>query len=352
MHVFFVNRSWALVALLLLLVLSGCERKEVVRSDAGLTALTPVNVVPITAVERLYVTAMNEDKVVAIDLARGTVVSEQRVGSKPYGLAVDRPRNQLLVVCALGHEVWFLDLDSFAVLGTAKVGRVPGMVTVDESKAHAYVSNTKGDAFSILDVVARQEIAQIETGKAPYNVEILSNNRLAVLNHDAATLTLVDLDAHIVIETYEAVPKSAGLALHPNGTILYSGGHGSQDDATEILVHDLVQGKNIGKIHTGDMPASMSISNNALHVVLHDSERLVSYALTEGYPEISRLTTGKYPFAVIPILSNENRVAVTNMDSDLVQVFDIAAGKEVQSIPVVGGPVGAVYYIKQSGSRE
>lgn len=352
MHAFSFPRIVALALLALLLALGGCERKEVVKSEAGLTALAPVNTVPISANERLYVTAMNEDKVVAIDLANGKVVSEQRVGSKPYGLAVDRPRNQLLVVCALGHEVWFLDLDTFAVLGTAKVGRVPGMVSVDEASARAYVSNTKGTTVSVLDVVERREVAQLTTGKSPYNVELLSAGRLAVLNHDSAELSIVDLATEQVIETYEAVPKSAGLALHPNRTILFSGGHGTKDDATEILVHDLQQGKNIGKIHTGDMPASMSIAGDALHVVLHDAKALVSYALTETYPEISRLETGKYPFAVIPIASHTNRVAVTNMDSDSVQIFDFALKKEVQQILVAGGPVGVAYYMKEMRGTE
>lgn len=330
-----------LMLLAVALLISGCEQKPAPSSGEE-TSWPPLETRQVVAEQRLYVTAMHEDKVSVIDLATAKVVSEQRVGSKPYGLAIDRTHNQLLVVCALAHELWFLDLDSLEILATLPVGRVPAMVTVDESSGKAYVSNTRGDGITVVDTQTHQAVGHLVTGKAPYNIELLQNGHLAVLNHDDALLVVIDPTDGEIVQRFAAMPKSAGMALHPSRNLLFSGGHGSADNADEIHIHDLNLGINTGTIPTGQMAAYMSVADPYLHVVLHDKEELISFDL-ETYQEVIRMPTGKYPFAVVPVGSS-TLVAVSNMDSENVQIFDIELRAVRHTIDVQGGPVGLAYH--------
>ncbi|OEH85047.1 hypothetical protein BHU72_05400 [Desulfuribacillus stibiiarsenatis] len=332
----------------LLFIGTACGTKDTAKSTTNnpqQEEWAPLNPTPITYNERLYVTAMNEDKVVAIDLATGKVTSEQRVGKKPYGIAVDKDRNQLLIACALSNEVWFLDLDTFDILHKVTVGRIPALIITEEAQNRAYVSNSGADTVSIIDLTSREVIGEIVTGKSPYNLEILPNNRLAVTNHDAGTLVIIDLTTLQILDTFETVPKSSGLAYDIQSDRIYSGGHGVQDDADEVFIFDLTNKEKLGVIPTSDMPAALELADPYLYILLHETKEIVAIDVKKDNTEVARFATGEYPFALTTV-GEFTKVAVTNMDSNSIQIFDVKKQNEISNIAITGGPVGLAYFKK------
>ena len=343
---------WRICCIACILSVLGCSKKETIIINSGSNiqqAKQEIVNEPINSPARLYVTAMMDDKVMAIDIDSGEIISEQNVGSKPYGIAIDYKNRQLVVVCALANEVWFLDADTLAVLGKTEVGKIPALVTIDDLERKAYVSNTVGDAISVIDLDLRTELKQIVTGKSPYNIAVLPNRQLAVLNHEDGNLVRVDLTDGHIIETYEAVQKASGMAVDLKREVIFSGGHGAEDDGREIFVHNLREQNLSSKIDTGGMPSAMMIFGDRLYVLLHESEQLVVLDIKEGIHEINRFSTEKYPFTV-ESLDNGKKIAVTNMDSDSIQIFDSTDGYAVSRLDVPGGPVGIAYY--QNERRE
>ena len=74
-----------------------------------------------------------------------------RVGGSPYGVAVDRTSNRILVTNQHGDDISAIDADTLEVIRTIAVGRYPEAVLGIDGKG--YVANWFSGDLSILDLV-------------------------------------------------------------------------------------------------------------------------------------------------------------------------------------------------------
>lgn len=177
--------------------------------------------------DRMFVTAMGEDKVYLIDLKSLSYVSDIAVGGVPRPLAVTRDHKTLY--CALSDlhgfviadipqrkviekvelprlppgaklpvprtpthglelspnekELWVtscatdtmyvFDTTAKKIVGKVGVGKGPNWVTFSPDGAFCCVSNVLSDDVSILDVARRTEVARIKVGPAPKRLVVV-----------------------------------------------------------------------------------------------------------------------------------------------------------------------------------
>jgi len=322
------------LVLISLLVASGCR--------ANSKAETPPEQPPVhlTGLPRLYVSAMYTDKVVAIDLENYEVLAEQGVGEAPYGLALDRAGNQLLVACSLSSEIWCLDLTTLEKKAVIPVDRWPAYIAVDEEAREAYAGNSGSDTISVIDLDTYREIARVKVGKTPVNVQVLPERRLAVTLHDEGMLALMDLENLQVVSRHPIAGKAAGLAWDGRQELLYTGGHGWQEDNNIVRIHPLANLEVPGQIETPLMPIYLQLTpdGSKLMTLHHRLNQLFVTDVTTGQV-LGEMNTGKTPFSTA--LWDEGRMAaVANMDSNEVQIVDLEHFDTLKFIKVLEGPAG------------
>lgn len=320
------------VFFLCLLLLFGCRSAN--ENERGPT-YKEINLV---SDQRLYVSAMFSDKVVVIDLTTGTVEAEKEVGETPYGLALDRKGNQLLVACSLSNEVWCLDLTTLETNAVIAVDKLPAYISVDEENRRAYVGNSGSDNISVIDLDTLVETDRIQVGKSPVNLEQLPGNRMAVTLHDEGTMIIIDLEKREVQSTHNISPLAVGLAFDAHRQLIYSGGHGLHEDNNMIRIHSLTDLDDVRQMETPLMPIYLKLTpdGSKLLSLYHRIDQLFVFDTATG-ELLGELNTGKLPFS-IALWDNGQRGAIANMDSNEVQIVDIEDLDTVKFIKVLEGP--------------
>lgn len=70
-----------------------------------------------------YVAERDDDSVAAIDIASRSVRARVSVGTHPFALLIDEPRQRLYALNVLSDDVSVVDLNSMKLVSTVKVGR-------------------------------------------------------------------------------------------------------------------------------------------------------------------------------------------------------------------------------------
>lgn len=323
---------WIVCLSFLLLFLTGCRSQT--ENEAGPVAQE----INLDSEKRLYVSAMFTDKVVVVDLETGSVEAEQNVGETPYGLALDRKRNQLLVACSLSNEVWCLDLSTLETKAVIEVGRLPAYISIDEEQRRAYVGNSGSDTISIIDLDTHEEIAKIQVGKTPVNLEKLPDNRLAVTLHDEAVMAIVDLENLQVVSTHAISVRPAGMAFDARRGLIYTGGHGAYEDNAVVRVHAVADFNDVRQIETPLMPIYLELTpdGNKLLSLYHRIDQLFVIDTSTG-EILGEVNTGKLPFSTV-LWDDGQMAAIANMDSNEIQIIDVEHFDTLKFIKVMEGP--------------
>lgn len=288
--------------------------------------------------QRLYVSAMFTDKVVVIDLEAGTIEAEKDVGETPYGMALDRIGNLLLVACSLANEVWCLDLSTLETKAVITVDRLPAYISVHEENRRAYVGNSGSDTISVIDLDTHEEITRIKVGKTPVNLEQLPGNRLAVTLHDEAVMAIIDLDNQQVLSTHEISVRPAGLAFDAERELIYTGGHGSYEDNNMVRIHSLADLSDVRQIETPLMPIYLELTPDGAKLLslYHRIDQLFVIDTSTG-EILGEVNTGKLPFSTA-VWDDGQMAAIANMDSNEIQIVDVEHFDTLKFIKVLEGP--------------
>ncbi len=73
----------------------------------------------------MFVAERDDDSVAAIDVAARVMRARVRVGTHPFALLIDEPRQRLYALNVLSDDVSVVDLRTMKVMATVKVGRAP-----------------------------------------------------------------------------------------------------------------------------------------------------------------------------------------------------------------------------------
>ena len=98
-----------------------------------------------------------------------------RVGGSPYGVAVDRASNRILVTNQHGDNISAIDADTLDVIQKIEVGRYPEAVLGIDGIG--YVANWFWGNLSIFDLATGRRIATLGFGEGPRSMAFIDAAR-------------------------------------------------------------------------------------------------------------------------------------------------------------------------------
>lgn len=200
----------------------------------------------------LYVCASRANQIYKLNLASGKVESQFDTDIAPFDLAIDQPRNRLVVSCWGGKR---------PAQGAKTADSAGTAVEVDERGI------VKGATIAVHDLDSEKYIS-IQTGLQPSDVKIAKDGRILVANanHDTVTEVAPDLKRakSIVIKPdfnlpFGSVPS--GMALDGDNLFVACGGNNA------VAVVSLKgTSKLLGFMPTGWYPSAVSVSKGNLYI--------------------------------------------------------------------------------------
>ena len=104
----------------------------------------------------VFVAERDDDSVALVDVTAGRVRARVKVGSHPFALLFDAPRQRLYALNVQSNDVSVLDTrhaDRLELIATVKVGKAPYGAALAADASLLYVTNQHDDTVSVIDAV-------------------------------------------------------------------------------------------------------------------------------------------------------------------------------------------------------
>lgn len=88
-------------------------------------------------------------------------------GNESHGMAVTPNQKRLVVNSRLNSSIYLYSLPDLKLEGSVEVGKAPDWVTLTPDGKMAYVACAASDYVSVVDLLARREVAKIPVGQVP-----------------------------------------------------------------------------------------------------------------------------------------------------------------------------------------
>jgi YVTN family beta-propeller protein len=126
---------------------------------------------------KLYVVCEGTGSVLAVDLRTKRVISEVKVGQRPWGIALSPDGKTLYVSSEWSDTVSEIDAASFQVRRTLKTGWGPVGLITDRAGKFLYVANGISNSVSIFNLSTGQEIKRFGTQRYPQQIALSRDGR-------------------------------------------------------------------------------------------------------------------------------------------------------------------------------
>ena len=123
-----------------------------------------------TAADRLYISHMDADQLLVLDLRRRKVIAKVPAPGVHGVLAVPQ-LGRVFASATNAREVFTIDARTDAVLARAPAGLYPDGIAYDPRERHAFVSDESGGVETVIDARGRR-VATIDLGGGAGNVQI------------------------------------------------------------------------------------------------------------------------------------------------------------------------------------
>ena len=183
-------------------------RIPVGQAPAGVAAATGLDGRPL-----VFVAERDDDSIAAIDVAKRRVIARAKVGTHPFALLLDAPRQRLYALNVMSDDITVLDIR--AVLAASAQADMPA-------------------------------IATLKVGKAPYGAALTPDGALMyVTNQHDDSVSVVDPKSLTVIRTLQGFGYPEGVATHADKVYVVNW----MDDDVSVL--DAATGRELRRIATG-----------------------------------------------------------------------------------------------------
>jgi YVTN family beta-propeller protein len=290
--------------------------------------------------EYAYVTNGDSGTVSVLDVVNVRLDREIQVGPNPVAVAASPTRNEVYVVTSgtpyVTGSVAVIHEKNF-VAAQIPVHERPVSIDVAADGKLAYVANAGSSKISVIDLIARREIALIATGEEPVEARISPDGKtLVVPNRRGNSVSIIDTKAQRVRSVFEDCPGASDAVVLPDSSkafVACSAGH----QVMAIMLAD-------SKFNPGGpdrMEALMDVGRAPVHLALKPDggELFVSNAQSDTISEVVTTTDdvgGAYLIGDDPvrgIVSADNSLLyVAAAHSSEVAMYSILDGKRV------GGP--------------
>ncbi|URM32588.1 YncE family protein [Cytobacillus firmus] len=168
--------------------------------------------------KRAYIANMGEDTVSVINLETKKEEKRIKVGIAPVTTGITSDGKTLVASLNGENALAVVDLATEKV-DKIPVGTGPAQVYIDEKGQFAYVANqgteeTPSSSVTVIDLVLKKAITEIETGKGSHGVVTSPDNkRVYVTNMFEDTVSIIDKEQNKVIDTIEVKGVPNGISI-------------------------------------------------------------------------------------------------------------------------------------------
>jgi YVTN family beta-propeller protein len=179
----------------------------------------------------------------------GNPIASIAVGRAPAGVAAsDRP-GMVFVAERDDDSVALVDVNAQRVLARAQVGSHPFALLFDAPRQRLYALNVQSDDMSVLDTSDADRLrpmATIKVGKAPYGAALAADGALIyVTNQHDDTVSVIDAASLKLLRTLTGFGYPEGVAAYADRVYVVNW----MDDKVSVL--DARSGQALGSVATG-----------------------------------------------------------------------------------------------------
>lgn len=151
----------------------------------------------------LYVAALGNNTVEAIDLQKGTLLRSIKGVDEPQGLAYIPEQNEIAVASGDNGDCVFYNATTFQKAATVHLAGDADNIRYDASERNLYVGYGKG-GMALIDPVAHKQTGNVKLPAHPESFQLdKKNNRLYVNLPDVHSISVIDLKSFKVIDTWK-----------------------------------------------------------------------------------------------------------------------------------------------------
>jgi YVTN family beta-propeller protein len=247
----------------------------------------------------------------------------------------------------------FVDLTTGRELARQPTGKAPHEIAISPDGKMAAVVAYGGKTIDLFDVASRTKLKTIDLSpnEGPHGIAWLKDGRLVVTTERSKSVAIVDPIAGKVMASIPTEQEATHMvAVTSDGRIAYT----ANIRSGTVSVVDLKQCRKLRDIAVGGEPEGIALSNEEQVLWVADLKGAHVQAFdTESLDKIGEVVTGPVPIRVAA--SPDGRWIVTsNMGDGSLTLIDAASRKKVRDVSITGtqqagqvtilfGPDGRLY---------
>ena len=289
-----------------------------------------------------YITNRDSNILSVIDTTKYIVTATVKVGSNPWGVAVNPDGTKVYVSSEKDETVSVIDTATNNVTATVKVeGCTHYGVAVSPDGKKVYVTSADNNTVSIIDTGTNTVIAMIKVGGWPQGVTVSPDGKIVYVVNESGTVSVIDTATNNVTATVKMEKDPVGVTVSPDGKKVYVTNYGSDS----VSVIDTATNNVIATVKVGSAPWGIAINPAGTKVyVANIASNTISVINTETLSVTATVNVGSCPHGVT-VNPAGTEVYVANLFSNTVSVIDTFSNNVKATVNVGSGPIAFGQFI-------
>jgi DNA-binding beta-propeller fold protein YncE len=197
----------------------------------------------------LYVAALGNNTVEAIDLEKGLVIKTIEGVEEPQGIAYIPEQNEIAVASGGNGDCVFFNATTFERLATVHLDGDADNIRYDAAEGKMYVGYGNG-GMAMIDPVAHKKTGDVKLSAHPESFQLdKKNSKLYVNLPDDNNIAVIDLKSFTITDTWKISKYRANFPMsldtannlvfvgyrHPALLVAYDGKDGNQVSTNELV---------------------------------------------------------------------------------------------------------------------
>lgn len=276
---------------------------------------------------RLLVASGQTQGVSTYDAVSGKLEGASKTGWNPQSVVMNKSGTKAFILNGGSNDIAIIDPDNAVIADLIPLGKEYRSMVLDRDGNRLYLLS-RDDKILVTRLrwlSSGRVLAQIPTGKYPAAVAVHSaTQRAYVSNAFAESISVVDTKARVLLETISIGRHPGHILISKDGTTLYGGGFGSDQDSRAKVAWKLdLPTKQLTTIPLDGVPSGITLSSDekVLFVAIPDGNK-VQVVSTATNAVISAIPTKPHPLdvVVVPTPAGE-RLYVADRDGNSVEMF-------------------------------
>lgn len=248
--------------------------------------------------------AKNSRELSIIDMKEGKTVSDVELKKSLVAVVYSNKTGCLYGVNLTDEKLIELKPGSEKILRDCPLGREPSSITLSLEQDRAYITNSRANTVTVVDLSTFQNIVSpLPVGAGPSS-SVLSHDgkTLCVINKFQATITFINTESNTVIDTIDVEKDPRSAAFNSDNNKLYIT-HPSLDKITilDIKTKELL---NSITVKSGPVDIISEKSSPMIYIILQKTQEIIILSTTDD-TILARYPLGFYPLKVQENLDNK-----------------------------------------------